>query len=377
MTLSHEERIARLRLFRSETVGPITFYRLLGRFGSAVDAIKNLPTLITHAGKSKSRRIMSIDDAHDEIQNLKKLNGRMVMFGDEAYPEWLTTVEDAPPILSCMGNIDLLSQSSVAIVGARNASANAKRLTLKIAQELGEKGQVVVSGLARGLDTAAHQASLETGTIAVLAGGIDQIYPTENTDLYHAIADKGCVVSEMPFGMPPTARHFPRRNRIVSGLAKAVIVVEATTKSGSLITARLAAEQGREVMAVPGFPGDPRAGGPNQLLKEGATLIQSADDVLDELMSLDEKRIEPSQPTFDAIAEEAEIFDFQSHDDSSLTPENTYEMITQTLSTTPITVDDLCYSCHLSIQDVQICLMDLELSGVITRHPGNRVSKVS
>jgi DNA processing protein len=270
-----------------------------------------------------------------------------------------------------IGNVELLSQSCIGIVGARNASANAKRYTMALASELGQGGQVIISGMARGIDTSAHEASLNTGTIAVLAGGLDEIYPTENTDLYHEIVKKGCVVSEMPLGTKPTAHHFPRRNRIVSGVSKGVIVVEASMKSGSLITARLAGEQGREVFAVPGFPGDPRAAGPNYLIQNGAKLIQSADDVLEEIMAMDAKVIQPNQQSFDNIAEEYEPYAGQPEPS-----ENTYETVMQNLSMTPLDIDILTRSCGLSVQDVQMCLLDLELAGAIERHAGNRFSKV-
>ena len=232
MSLDEHERLARLRLIRSETIGPMTFYKLLSRYGSATKALEALPELAQRGGKKKPPRIMTVQQAEHELTALKNFGGSMIVFGDPEYPQWLSTVEDAPPVLNIIGSCDFLSKSSVGIVGARNASANAKRLTHSLASELGQKGQIIVSGLARGIDTAAHQASLQTGTIAVVAGGLDQIYPTENTDLFHEIAQQGCVVSEMPMGTKPTAHHFPRRNRIVSGLSKGVLVVEAGTGTG-------------------------------------------------------------------------------------------------------------------------------------------------
>jgi DNA processing protein len=366
------ERLDRLRLIRSQSVGPITFYRLMSRFGSASEAISALPHMAQRGGKKDPPRVMSVQEAENELKMTQNYGGDMVILGDEAYPEWLSTIEDAPPVLSIMGDASLLSKSNIGIVGARNASANAKRYTMNLARDLGQKGQIIASGMARGIDTAAHQASLETGTIAVMAGGIDQIYPNENRDLYGEIVKHGCIVSEMPFGTAPTAHHFPRRNRIVSGLSKGVVVVEASMRSGSLITARLAGEQGREVFAVPGFPGDPRAAGPNSLIQNGAKLIQNADDILEEIMAMDQKSIQPAQAIFDGIAE-----GFTDFEDTQITSDNDYELITQTLSSSPMSVDDLCQSCHLPIQNIQTCLMDLELAGVITRHPSNRVSKVA
>ena len=371
MRLDEAERIARLRLFRSETVGPITFYKLLSRFGTAQEALTQLPTLARRGGKHNPPRVMTGQEADNELTLLDNHGGKMVVFGDADYPEWLGTVEDAPPVLSVLGDVALLSKSIVAIVGARNSSANAKRFTHKLAADLGQKGQVIASGMARGIDTSAHQASLQTGTIAVLAGGIDQIYPQENTDLYHDIITQGCIISEMPFGTPPTAHHFPRRNRIVSGLAKGVVVVEASTRSGSLITARLAAEQGRDVFAVPGFPGDPRAAGPNQLIQNGAKLIQNADDILEELLHAEQKSIQP-QTLFDTVGEEATEFDH-----APAPPDNIHEIILQSLSPTPVEVDEISRVCHVSVADIQLSLLELELAGIIDRHPGNRVSKAA
>jgi len=375
VSLTESERIARLRLFRSTTIGPITFYKLLSRFGSAQSALDHLPKLALRGGKKDAPSVMTVQQAADELNLLYDFGGRMVVFGDPDYPEWLTTIEDAPPVLSVLGNVSLLSQTSVAVVGARNASANAKRFTQTIAENLGQKGQIIVSGLARGIDTAAHVSSLKTGTIAVVAGGIDQIYPSENTDLYHEIAKHGCVISEMPFGTAPTAHHFPRRNRIVSGLAKGVVVVEASMRSGSLITARLAAEQGREVFAIPGFPGDPRAAGPNSLIQNGATLVQSADDILSELASMDQKSIKPQSHLFDGINEAYKPF--KEDNDIGDIPHDIHDLILQNLSASPSEVDEISRSCHVSIKDLQLSLLELELAGVIHRHPGNRISKAA
>ena len=373
MTLTHNERLSRLRLIRSETIGPITFYKLLSRFGSAQKALEVLPTLAQRGGKKTSPKIMTVDEVSAEISEVKNHGARMVIFGDEDYPSWLSTVEDAPPVLTIMGDAKYMSKPCLGIVGARNASANAKRLTHQLVVELGQKGQVIVSGMARGIDTAAHVASLNTGTVAVLAGGIDQIYPTENTELYAQIATQGCVISEMPFGTKPTAHHFPRRNRIVSALSKGVLVVEASVKSGSLITARLAGEQGREVFAIPGFPGDPRAAGPNSLIQNGAKLVQNADDILEELMAMDEKSIQPHR--FNNIAEEYDDFDDTAVRDN--TPDNAHEIIMQNLSASPMDVDEVSRQAIIPIQSIQMILLEMELAGIVTRHPGNRVSKVA
>jgi DNA processing protein len=375
MPLSPQERTARLQLIRSETVGAITFYKLLARFGSAIKALDALPLMAQRGGKKHAPRIMTVTEAEEELSKLDTYGAQMIIFGDDDYPEWLSTIEDAPPVLSIMGDSSILSKSCIGIVGARNASANAKRFTHQLAGELGQKGQIIVSGMARGIDTAAHTASLDTGTIAVLAGGIDEIYPTENTSLYHAISEKGCVITEMPIGTKPTAHHFPRRNRIVSGLAKGVVVVEASMRSGSLITARLASEQGREVFAVPGFPGDPRAAGPNSLIQNGAKLVQNADDILVELMAMNAKSIKPQSSLFEGIAEP--YHDFDRDIINSESPENAHEIIMQTLSATPLDVDELTRASGLKIAAIQTTLLELELAGIIHRHPGNRVSKAA
>lgn len=373
--LSDAERIARLRLFRSESIGPVTFYKMLGRFGSAVKALEAIPLMAQRSAKKKTIRIMSVQEASDELKMLQSYGGKMIIFGDADYPEWLTTIDDAPPVLSIIGDAKYLSQSSIAIVGARNASANGKRFAAILAETLGQKGQVIVSGLARGIDTCAHRASLATGTIAVLAGGIDQIYPNENKELYAQIAEQGCVVSEMAFGTAPTAHLFPRRNRIVSGLSKGVVIVEASLKSGSLITARLASEQGREVFAVPGFPGDPRAEGPNSLIQNGAKLVQNADDILEEVMAMKQKAILPQTNLFEGIAEDYKAFN-EDMDDIELSTSG-YDIVLQNLSQTPTEVDELCRSCQISIRDIQTVLLELEITGEIHRHPGNRVSKAA
>lgn len=372
--LNGAERIARLRLCRSDTIGPVTFHRLLSRYGSAEKALNALPAHFVKEGKTQTPHIMSHDEALQEIDHLRAVKGRFVIFGDPEYPESLAHIDDAPPVLSVIGDVSLLNAPTLAIVGARNASANACRLTEKLTRALGAQNWVIASGLARGIDTAAHRASLPTGTIAVLAGGIDQIYPAENTALYHDICMQGCVVSEMPFGTAPTAHHFPRRNRIVSGLSKGVLVVEAGLKSGSLITARMAAEQGRDVFAVPGFPGDPRAAGPNALIQNGAKLVTCADDILQELAFADTRKIKRLQP---------ELFEFSTvpaPETPAPLPQNTtdiHQNIMENLSHTPLDVDVLARSCEFSIQAVQSALLDMELAGQIQRHPGNRVSRVA
>ena len=276
------DRVARLRLIRSRRVGPATYLRLMVEHGGAGAALTALPELARAAG---------VDDytpcpepvALAELRAAHRAGARMLCLGDPDYPAALAEIADAPPLLWTKGRLDLLQRPLLALVGTRNASAMGTRMARRLAADLGAAGFVVVSGLARGIDALAHHAALDTGTIAVMAGGLDCIYPAENTDLAADIAARGLMISEMPFGLEPQARHFPRRNRIVSGLSRAVIVVEAATRSGSLITARMALDQGREVMAVPGHPMDARAGGGNLLIRDGATLVRGAEDVLDAL----------------------------------------------------------------------------------------------
>ncbi|HEX2113811.1 MAG TPA: DNA-processing protein DprA, partial [Alphaproteobacteria bacterium] len=278
--VSDSERRDRLRLIRTDNVGPVTYLQMLRHFGSATAALQALPELARRGGRAKPPRIPSIMEAEAEIALAAKRGARLITWGETSYPATLAAVTDAPPVLYVLGRGELLLQRAVAIVGARNASANGVRFARQLAADLGSAGLVVVSGLARGIDTAAHQGALATGTIGVMAGGVDVVYPPENSRLHADIAARGAVVSEMPPGLEPQARHFPRRNRIVSGLSVGVVVVEASPRSGSLITARLAGEQGRDVFAVPGSPLDPRARGTNDLIRQGATLTEGAADVL-------------------------------------------------------------------------------------------------
>lgn len=276
------ERLARLRLIRSRRVGPATYLRLMGEHGQARTALAALPDVARAAG---------VDDytpcpepvALAELNAAKRLGARMLCLGDPDYPADLAQIPDAPPILWAKGQLGLFQRPMLALVGTRNASAMGTRMARRLAADLGAAGFVIVSGLARGIDALAHRAALDTGTIAVMAGGLDCIYPSDNTDLAADIAAKGLILSEMPFGLDPQARHFPRRNRIVAGLSRAVIVVEAASRSGSLITARMALDQGREVMAVPGHPMDARAGGGNLLIRDGAILVRGAEDVIEAL----------------------------------------------------------------------------------------------
>jgi DNA processing protein len=370
--LSDEEKIAWLRLIRTENVGPITFYSLLQNFGTAQKAIENLPSLSKKGGRLKDIKIPGKDFAIAEMEILHSLGGDILFSANDDYPISLSSIDDAPPVLSIFGNKKLLNLPSIGMVGARNASLNGRKFAEKMARDLGAGGQMVVSGLARGIDTSAHEGSLATGTIAVVAGGIDVIYPPENAGLYNRIKFDGCIVAESPLSMEPLARHFPKRNRIISGLSSGVVVVEATLKSGSLITARMAAEQGRDVYAVPGHPFDPRASGPNKLIQDGATLVQNADDILCALTNFSATRqglhdegdfLSPSPPAFEDLSEKD--------------AEEIRNIILQNISTTPVTVDEMVRNCHLTIPAVQMVLLELELAGRIQRLPGNRIVQIN
>ena len=364
--LSDAEKLNWLRLSRTENVGPITFYRLMERFGSASDALEALPELSKRGGRAKPLKAPDLSTIEKEYAALQKLGGEIVTAACEEYPLALATTDDAPPVLSYFGDITSANKNVIAIVGARNASLNGRKFAEKLGKELGEREQIVASGLARGIDTAAHKGSLSSGTIAVVAGGIDVIYPQENTDLFHEIRERGLILAESPLGVSPQARHFPKRNRIVSGLSRACIVVEATMRSGSLITARLAGEQGRDVMAVPGHPLDPRAQGPNHLIREGATLIRSADDILEIIKDFSGNTLrEPIRPAPDYS---------QAPANNEETPENVQEIVLENLSFTPISVDELIRSCHVTIPVLQTVLLELELAGRIKREAGGRVA---
>jgi len=359
-----QEKIAWLRLIRTENVGPITFYQLIENFGTAVKAIEALPTLARKGGRLKNLKVHDQSAAIAEMEALHSLGGKMVFAAEKAYPLALAAIDDAPPVLSVLGNAKLLNLPTIGIVGARNASLNGRKFAEKLSHDLGEGGQMVASGLARGIDTAAHIGALPFGTIAAVAGGVDNIYPPENTKLYHDIKNEGCIVAESPLGVEPMAKHFPKRNRIISGLSSGVVVIEATLKSGSLITARLAGEQGRDVYAIPGHPFDPRASGPNKLIQDGATLVQNADDILDAINTF--SGIRP------ALSERAQTT-WTPADLSENDAESVRDLILQNLSSTPVTVDELVRSCHLTIPAAQMVLLELELAGRIQRLPANRI----
>ena len=363
---SQAERAAWLRLSRTKRVGPVTFYRLLERFGSPSEALNAVPKLSTRGGQPPlAPPSFEVIDA--ERQALARLGGMFLFSCDARYPDVLRHVSDPPPVLSLLGNVDLMNAKQVAIVGARNASANGIRMTTGLATDLGQAGFVITSGMARGIDTAAHNASLATGTVAVVGGGVDITYPPENDDLYHAIRSTGgAVVSEMPLGLKPIAQSFPRRNRIIAGLSYGTVVVEASRRSGSLITARLATEFGREVMAVPGSPLDSRSSGTNHLLREGATLITSADDVVEALrQSID---IAAHEPERSMLPNTPQTFDEKAIDQIA-------DELMTLLSPAPIDIDELIRQTGSQAHIVQAAIVELELSGLIFRD-GAKVSRL-
>ncbi len=362
LSLSDEERRDWLRLSKSENVGPASFKTLLNRFRTAGEALRALPELTRKGGLKRSPRIYGLEAAERDIANAERLGARFIANVEAHYPPLLRQADTAPPIICAKGDLGLLAKSGVAIVGARNASAIARKFSRQLAREIGGEGHVIVSGLARGIDTAAHEASLDTGTIAVIAGGIDVIYPPENAALHAAIGERGVIVSEQVPGTEPKADFFPRRNRIISGIARALIVVEAAVRSGSLITARFAAEQGREVFAVPGSPMDPRCEGTNRLIRDGATLLMRARDVLDALgaepgprqMSFLEPDPPPLGPREPSAAEARSLLEL--------------------LSPNPVDMDDLLRESGLDAATLSALLLELSLAGRITRHPNGDVS---
>ena len=361
--ITPQERLARLRLARTPYVGPVAFGQLLERFGSATAAIAALPELTRRGGRVV--RPTAAATIEREAEALSRVGGKMLVWGEAGYPAMLMTVSDAPAVLSVCGDADRLTGRCVAIVGARNASANGQRFATRLAADLSAAGLVVVSGLARGIDTAAHRGATPSATVAVVAGGVDVVYPAENRDLHAAICGGGgAVVSEMPLGLEPRAPHFPRRNRIISGLGLAIVVVEATLRSGSLITARAALDQGREVLAVPGFPLDPRASGPNALIRDGAQLVTCADDVLAAISGVAPTLRDPAHAPLKREIPSADQVDAVR------------EKVLCGLRSEPTPVDELVRRCNVSASILLAVLLELELSGRLQRHPGNQVSLV-
>jgi DNA processing protein len=364
--LNDEERRAWLRLARTENVGPVTFAALRQRFPDIRDAVRAAPHLARRGGAGASLRAPSDAEAEAELARLAKLGGRIIACVEPDFPPGLAALDPPPPLISVLGHPALLRREAIAIVGARNASALGIKFARLMAADLGGAGLVVVSGLARGIDQAAHQAALETGTVAVVAGGVDVVYPPENHGLYDLIRAQGTIVSEMPLGMAPLPRHFPRRNRLISGIARGVVVIEAAERSGSLITAHYALEQGREIFAVPGSPLDPRARGTNRLIRDGAQLTESAQDVIAALrpmlgVGFRDPDLDASAPPPDPNAMEAEADRVRAGVEEKLGP-------------SPVETDEIIRQCEAPAWAVLTVLLELELAGRVQRHPGNRVA---
>jgi DNA processing protein len=343
---------------RSPGIGPVTYRQLIARFGGASAALAAVPDLARRGG-GKTPSLCSRDQAEREIARVEKLGAKWLALGQGLYPRLLTELEDAPPLLMAKGNLNLLDRQAVGIVGARNASAAACRFARGLAHDLGQHDLVVVSGLARGIDSAAHDGALDSGTIGVVAGGIDVFYPPENEERQEALYERGLVLAEMPPGTEPRARHFPYRNRIIAGLGSGTVVVEAAPRSGSLITARLAAEAGREVMAVPGSPLDPRAQGCNQLIRDGAPLIQNAADVV-EAIRVPVTQVRAPSTSYEPAEE--------------LNGDDALGAVEELLGPSPVPVDEIIRLSGAPSGTVQMALLELDLAGRLDRHAGNKVS---
>lgn len=379
--LSDSQRIAWLRLIRSSNVGPQTFRQLINKYGTAEAALDILPELTRRGGGKTSPKIATSEQAEQELEQISAYGARMVAIGEPDYPHLLQFIHAPPPLLTVMGNMNKDKSSkakkdkTIAIVGARNASAAGKKFAGTIAAQLGEYGYTIVSGLARGIDAAAHAAALTTGTIAVYAGGLDQTYPSQNIPLAEKILDSGGqLISEMAMGYGPRSKDFPRRNRLVSGMAKGTLVIEAAKRSGSLITARYALEQNREVFAAPGFPMDPRSGGTNRLIRDGASLVTCTQDIIDEL---EQDKAAPDLFMRDAetfFADEAAIEPQKNDTPQSL--EDDQQILLEALSITPIPVDDLITATALPAATVQTLLMELDLAGRLERSSGQLVALI-
>lgn len=368
IALSDRQRLAWLRLIRSDNVGPATFRDLINHFGSAETALEALPELSRRGGSTRPVRVASREDALAELDFAARFGARFVGIGEPEYPAALRQIEGAPPLIAVKGDVAVLGQPAVGIVGARNCSVTGAKFASMIARDVGRAGYTIVSGFARGIDTAAHRSSVETGTIAVLAGGLDKPYPPENEPLLaELLGGKGLVLSEMPFGWEPRARDFPRRNRLISGIALGLVVTEAAARSGSLITARYAANFGRLVFAVPGSPLDPRSEGANALIKDGATLITGASDVIEAMAPLTRIDLFSPQQVNEPIIEDERAM--------ALPPsENERDRIVMALGPAPVEIDDLIRHTGLSAQSVYLVLLELDLAGRLHRHPGGLVS---
>ena len=370
IALTDRQRIAWLRLIRSDNVGPATFRDLINHFGSAEAALDALPELSRRGGSTRAIRIATVADAEREIETAHRFGARFIGIGEPDYPSALRQIDAAPPLIAAKGDLSVANLPSVGMVGSRNASISGAKFAAMMAREIGRAGYSIVSGLARGIDAAAHRASLETGTIAAMAGGLDQPYPPENIDLLDQICSgRGLAISEMPFGWEPRARDFPRRNRLIAGVALGVVVIEAAARSGSLITARLAGEFGRLVFAVPGSPLDPRCEGTNGLLKDGATVTTKPQDVLQALAPISELDLfsasEADEPGRDDGGERP--LAPPPNDDERL-------VIIQALGPTPVEIDDIIRHTGLAASSVYLVLLELDIAGRLERHAGGFVS---
>jgi DNA processing protein len=367
-----QEKLSALRLIRSENLGIKTFISLLELFGTASRALEELPSFLQKKGVSKRIKICSESKAFEEIEKVEKFGAQIIYYKDNLYPELLKLIPDYPPVITVFGtNLELLCKKKISIVGSRNSSANSERFSYKVSKEVGKRGYVVVSGLARGVDSYSHMGSIETGTIAVIAGGIDNIYPPENKNLYKEIAEKGLIITENSFGASPKSQNFPQRNRIVAGLSLATLVMEASIKSGSLITAKFAIEQNREVFAVPGFPLDTRHSGTNFLIKQGAYLFEKTEDIISVLDG--------------SMVVQEELFEYKCHndEDEAVVDEKILEkdldkireLILSRLSAAAVDLDDLVNNIKISRKIALLVIVELELEDIVQR-TGNNISLV-
>lgn len=381
-SLDDRGRLACLRLIRSENVGPVTFRELINHYGGAEEALAVLPEISRRAGRGRTLKLCPADTAMRELEAAAKAGAVPVFTIEPGYPPYLAEVEAPPPLLYVKGSLDMLTRPMLAIVGSRQSSAAGVKLTRMLTEELGAAGYVIASGLARGIDGAAHQAALVRGTVAVLAGGIEIIYPPEHAKLYAEIAERGTLVTEMAPGFTPRAQDFPRRNRIISGIALGVVIVEAAKRSGTLVTARYAGEQGREVFAVPGHPLDPRAEGTNGLIRSGATMVTSAADILEALGPITGRQ--PAVVTRDLreIGAGPLLRDREPAITAAATPPSAAgsagdlerTSVLEALGPHPVDIDALVRATELPIRAVQIALMELDLGGRIERHGAQLVS---
>lgn len=362
--VTETEKAAWLRLIRSESIGPVTFWALLERFGTAQAAVQKLPDLALRGGARRPITLANETACRDERARGEAFGARLIAFGEADYPDALARLDPAPPLVWLKGATNVLKKPCVAVVGARNASALGRRFATQIASDLGDAGFAVASGLARGIDAAAHEGALKTGTIAAIAGGVDKIWPPENEKLAQDLQTHGCLISEMPVGLEAQARHFPRRNRLIAGLSLGVVVVEAALHSGSLITARYAVEANREVFAVPGSPLDPRARGSNDLIRQGATLTESIDDITAALAPSLTRSARPPAPPI------APLIPVDADGDPKL-----QSQLAALLAPSPTDIDELVRQTGAPPGAVTAALLELELAGRLIRHPGRQVSR--